>query len=921
MNLSTRLTIAIVALVVVTAGAVGLLTYRNITAIAVPRTLARSDAHVRALASNLTNVVDGAVADLKGFSQSIGLFEIATLGDSASAGAGLKRDEWRSRFARRLAAELAAKQNFAQYRIIGIADGGREILRVDRNADGSPRVVPESELERRGDREYFMQTLSAAKGAVIVSPVDLYQVQGAAGTHRMPIVRVSTAIYSPEGQPFGILVVNIDLRPAFGRIDNETEPDATVYVVNEWGDYLAHPDDSREFGFAFGKSYNVQDDFPLLARAVETGEQQSGLIEDRDGKRFGVAFASVRLGNGPRVAFIEATPEKKIGAAATAAVRNSSLIGGSLAVLGAIFIAVMLARNLTHPLTEMTKAVKAFAQDGPLPVPSAARGEVRVLADAFDKMAREVREKTASIKHDKEIFESIMASMAEAVLLIDAKGNILYENSASKTILETLSGVDGSSWGEAFDVFLPDGVTPLSPEDWPSQRSLRGELVDEYELLFRPHGRGKLRHVAGSARPIRNAAGMVTSAVVVFRDVTEGKELQLQLRQSQKLDAIGQLTGGIAHDFNNMLTVITGTIEILADGVADRPDLHAIAKLIDQAADRGAELTKHLLAFARKQPLQPRNVDINSMVIETAKLLRPTLGEHIEIESALEENIDSAHIDPSQLSTALLNLAVNARDAMPNGGKLTLETGNVVLDEAYAQANTDVWPGPYVMIAVSDTGTGIPANIRDKVFEPFFTTKDVGKGTGLGLSMVYGFVKQSNGHIKIYSEEGHGTTIKLYLPRGSRQAEAAATTTAPILGGSETILVVEDDAMVRQFLVAQLHALGYKTLTAADGKAALAHVDGGAPFDLLFTDVIMPGAINGRELADQVAKRRPGTKVLYTSGYTEDAIIHHGRLDPGVLLLAKPYRKSDLAQMLRQALGLGLPAAEQTAQPEIRSRA
>jgi CheY-like chemotaxis protein len=332
-----------------------------------------------------------------------------------------------------------------------------------------------------------------------------------------------------------------------------------------------------------------------------------------------------------------------------------------------------------------------------------------------------------------------------------------------------------------------------------------------------------------------------------------------------------------------------------------------IAKLIDEAAGRGAELTKHLLAFARRQPLQPRNVDVNTLVLDTARLLRPTLGEHIEIESMLGNDTEPAHIDPSQLSTALLNLAVNARDAMTDGGKLTLETSNVVLDEAYAQNNPGAQPGAYVMIAVSDTGTGIPASVRDKVFEPFFTTKDVGKGTGLGLSMVYGFVKQSNGHIKIYTEEGYGTTIKLYLPRADTQAEMLPATET-IKGGTETILVVEDDAMVRGFVVTQLRSLGYRTCAAASGAAALTEVDSGASFDLLFTDVIMPGGMNGRQLADAVLQRRPGIKVLYTSGYTENAIVHHGRLDAGVFLLPKPYRKSELARMVRAALCSDLSA-------------
>jgi CheY-like chemotaxis protein len=251
----------------------------------------------------------------------------------------------------------------------------------------------------------------------------------------------------------------------------------------------------------------------------------------------------------------------------------------------------------------------------------------------------------------------------------------------------------------------------------------------------------------------------------------------------------------------------------------------------------------------------------------------------------------------------MLNLAINARDAMPEGGKLTLETGSAYLDENYASTHTDVQPGHYVLIAVSDTGTGIPAAILDKVFDPFFTSKGPGKGTGLGLSMVYGFVKQSAGHIKIYSEEGHGTTIKMYLPPGTGASPASEIAAAPaIQGGHETILVVEDDRLVRDYVLTQLHSLGYATLDAANGAEAVAIMEAGGAFDLLFTDVIMPGAMNGRQLADEIAMRRPGLKVVFTSGYTENAIIHHGRLDSGVLLLAKPYRKSDLAGMIRKAL-------------------
>jgi signal transduction histidine kinase/CheY-like chemotaxis protein len=413
---------------------------------------------------------------------------------------------------------------------------------------------------------------------------------------------------------------------------------------------------------------------------------------------------------------------------------------------------------------------------------------------------------------------------------------------------------------------------------------------------------GHVVKIEVSLKALRRRSGYVFNAFV--RDLTQKIAAEEQLRQAQKMDALGQLTGGIAHDFNNVLTVITGTIEILAEEVAARPASAAIARLIGEAAERGAELTAHLLAFARKQPLRPRETDVNRLVVESAKLMGPTLGEHIEIESRLADTLSAALVDPGQLSSALLNLAINSRDAMPHGGKLTLETRDVTFDPEYAAANGDLRAGSYVMIAASDTGTGIPEAIRDRVFDPFFSTKGVGKGTGLGLSMVYGFVKQSGGHIKLYSEEGYGTTFRLYLPQAEALPEpvAAESLSPEIEGGNETILVVEDDPLVRTYVNAQLQSLGYTTLSAANGAEALAIADSGQAFDLLFTDVIMPGGLNGRQLAAEMTQRRASLKVLFTSGYTENAIIHHGRLDAGVLLLAKPYRKLDLARMLRTAL-------------------
>jgi signal transduction histidine kinase/CHASE3 domain sensor protein/FixJ family two-component response regulator len=537
---------------------------------------------------------------------------------------------------------------------------------------------------------------------------------------------------------------------------------------------------------------------------------------------------------------------------------------------------------------------------------------IQALAHANIGLESTVAERTDHLRTATEeagriadILNSTFMSMADAVIVVDANGKETLSNPAADRLLGPRERVGSGEWRTTHLLYLADGVTPFPIDETPIRRTLRGETVDNVEVMLRGPGDAKAIHGIASGRPIRDSAGGLRGAVTVFRDVTIERETERQLRQSQKMDAVGQLTGGVAHDFNNILTVIMTTIEILADAVADRPHLAMIARMIDDAADRGAALTQQLLAFARKQPLDPRSTDINRLIMDAAKLLRPTLGEHMDIACVLDEATSPALVDPSQLTTALLNLAINARDAMPEGGKLTIGSGNITLDETHANAqDDDVKPGAYVMVSVSDTGIGIPEAIRDKVFEPFFTTKGAGHGTGLGLSMVYGFVKQSGGHIKIHSEEGCGTTIKIYLPCADAQAEdlAAAPPVVPARGGREAILVVEDDALVRNNVIAQLESLGYATFAAQDAAEAMALIESGHPIDLLFTDVVMPGVMNGRQLAEQVIKCRPSIKVLYTSGYSEDALVHHGRLDPDVLLLPKPYRRTDLDRMVRLAL-------------------
>jgi two-component system, NtrC family, sensor kinase len=388
-----------------------------------------------------------------------------------------------------------------------------------------------------------------------------------------------------------------------------------------------------------------------------------------------------------------------------------------------------------------------------------------------------------------------------------------------------------------------------------------------------------------------------------YAEAERRQALEANLRQTQKMDAVGQLTGGIAHDFNNLLTIIIGNLQM----ALKREHEAKVQRMLSNAlsgAERAAALTKRLLSFSRRQPLDPRPVDANRLIAGLSDLLNRTLGERVSIETVASAGLWQTEVDTAELESSIINLAINARDAMPDGGKLTIETGNAYLDEDYCQIFEDLKPGQYVMISVTDTGCGMPGDIADKATEPFFTTKPAGEGTGLGLSQVYGFVKQSGGHLRIYSELGEGTTVRLYLPRclsSAPELVPASPGEGPQQGSGETILVVEDDPNVRAYVVEALSGVGYRVVEAGDAEAALTVFASNSEIQLLLTDVVMPG-MNGRALADAVRQSHPSVKTLFMTGYSRNAIVHQGRLDPGVSLIQKPFSQATLAARIRSLL-------------------
>ncbi len=514
------------------------------------------------------------------------------------------------------------------------------------------------------------------------------------------------------------------------------------------------------------------------------------------------------------------------------------------------------------------------------------------------KLEDRVQERTAEVKHGRDLLNAIIENMPDMILLKEpSEDGFRYAliNAAGERMLgRDRREVLGKSERDLF----PEAEAALIIE------SNRAVVASGQARTFTDR---KLTTAAGERTvetrivPIADNGGPAKILAIV-RDLSETKAREEQLRQLQRMDAVGRLTGGVAHDFNNLLAIIHGNSELLRAELEPGTDAAEMADDVIGAAGRGAELVRRLLAFARMQHLEPESVDLGARLQNVLGLLQRALGERINLRVKTAKNLWPATIDPTQVDDALVNLAINARDAMADGGTLTIETQNVSLDEDYASGHVEVEAGDYVMLAVSDTGAGMSPEVLERAFDPFFTTKEEGHGTGLGLSQVFGWVKQSRGHIKIYSEPGHGTTVKLYLPRATRrQAEREVPAETPTPKGDEMILVVEDNPSVRKTVLRQLRDLGYQTVEAEHGRQALELVRDGLDYDLLLTDVVMPGGITGYQLADELRERRPDLRVLFTSGYTELAAAGEMDVRKGPLL-SKPYRKQDLARMVRAAL-------------------
>ena len=512
------------------------------------------------------------------------------------------------------------------------------------------------------------------------------------------------------------------------------------------------------------------------------------------------------------------------------------------------------------------------------------------------------KEAEEALQRQSEFIRTITDSMGEGLFVIDRSGRVSFMNPASERLLgwsrEELLLRD---LHQMTHYRKPDG-TPLSRSDCALIEAMEsGTTVRREDSFIRKDG--SVLPAFAISSPLTSASGEIVGAVIVFHDVTERRALEEQLLHSQKMEAVGRLAGGIAHDFNNILSVVSGYGEMVLSELAEDDEHRARVVEILRAADRATGLTRQLLAFGRRQVIEPRHLDLNAVVVDVERMLHRLIGEDIQVSTKLGSDLGAIKADPGQVEQVLINLAVNARDAMPKGGKLILETANVTLDEDLVRGTLDVTAGPYVMLSVSDTGVGMDREVKEHLFEPFFTTKDSGSGTGLGLATVYGIVKQSGGHVWVYSEPGWGTTFKLYFPHVmSLEPSLSGIAPAEMLGGSETILVVEDDDLVRALIREFLTSVGYTVILAANPEEGLKLATERADeIDLLLTDVVMPG-MSGRELVDRLTTSTPNLRVLFMSGYSDEAVASRGILEDGLAFLQKPFTRYSLSAKVRKVL-------------------
>lgn len=765
---------------------------------------------------------------------------------------------------------------------------------VSTTADVLCTSNPDSKANNYADRTWFKRALVSSGftvGDYVVGKVS-----------KRPVLGFALPMTDGAGKMTGIVYASVNLE---WFVQHEVAPalpdNADFTLIDGAGLVMARYPDGKEWS---GKSAAAT---PLFAELQKVDVQADIKAADLDGGTdlFHLLKLQSSSTAAPIYIAVGLAIDDNMRAINQSTIIKASLLLGIAAVL-ALITYFMSARMISRPVQTMVDLSSRIAR-GDLSVRSGIdhdAGEFGTLAHGLDTMAQALEQNQQQLLEQQRYMRAVLDNTSEMILGFDNDGMLTFMNATARTMGLPDEKVSFKAIVALYDGIFDSNMVPMAFEDVPLVRVMNGESVNNAEVMARLAKDEPVRTMLVNGQPIHDEKGRRLGVVIAVRDITALRATEASLRQAQKMEAVGQLTGGVAHDFNNLLSVVIGNIDTLLPHLKAPDDIDLANEALNGAL-RGAALTRQMLAFARRQALDPKNIDLAQHLPQIATMLRRTLGENIAVTSHCASDLWPCLVDAGQLDSVLLNFAINARDAMPSGGNLTIEASNIHLDGQYAATNAEVTPGDYVRIAVTDDGQGIPPEILGRVMEPFFTTKAPGQGTGLGLSMAFGFAKQSGGHLKIYSEVGHGTTINLYLPRagmGTEQPAAGRIESTSLPKGRETILVVDDNEAVRKTAARQLDDLGYQVIEAANGHDALDLLARGNGIDLLFSDVVMPGGLSGFDLAAKATELYPALRILLVTGFAEAAIKNSAAKGADVQLLSKPYRRQELAERIRKML-------------------
>jgi len=897
MKLSTRVVFTMVGLATFSVALVSYVSIARIEAAVLPARLATMQLRTKELADDVAEALATYSSHLMFVRRAPALQDFVALLSGEGEQSGPNEDfVRRSYFTRLMLALMEAKPEYKSIRLVEATETATSTIRIVQTDAPSKniRVVPDIPLSDV-QRQFVQETLAAPDGATCISKVEWLPSFDTADPGPIPMLWAATPLTSNSGRRFGLIEVGVDLTDFFNEIKQAGLNNERFFLTDDRGNYLAHHDKRIDDQIVIGSPRGINDDVPELAVALNSATYVLNVDAP-----VATTYTSARIpvDHGRSMFLFHYVPSEKL-VQSVAQVRRAAMIGGGVALLVAMILSAWITRSLTGPLDRMIRAVNSFDTANPVPPPVQEQGEMGVLARALARMGSEVRARHVA----EEKFRLAVEASPSGIVMTNSVGRIVLVNAET---LRMFQYERDELLGQTIEALVPERFRRIHTghrgtyHAKPERRSM-GLGRDLYGL----RKDGKEFPVEIGLNPITTSDGVYVMSSIA--DITERRNLAEQLRQAQKMEAVGRLAGGIAHDFNNLLSVIIGCSEMIQSGDCEPHEIPTFVQEVIDAGKRAAGLTSQLLAFSRRSIFAAEPMDLNSLLADLERLLRRLIGEDVELAFSSDPSLLPVRVDRSRIEQVFMNLAINSRDAMPNGGRLAIETKQQTLIGPIAETHGSLKPGPYAVISVTDNGTGMTEDVKAHIFEPFFTTKERGKGTGLGLATVYGIIKQSGGSIMCYSELGMGTTFRIYIP--SIEAESIVESEGheaarEMPRATETVLLAEDEEGLRRLAKRVLEGKGYKVIEAKNGKQA---IEAAAEYDgqihLLISDVVMP-EMGGHPLAQAMRETRPDIRVLFMSGFTDDSMIRQGVLMEQVVLLQKPFTPTALLAKVREVLSV-----------------